>query len=286
MAYIRAKKVKSDQYLYLVKSVWDSKNSTSKQEIIKYLGRSSKITSNDIPVDYRNDSKILSAIARYNPKNIKNNENAEKKIQEKLYVKLINGDFEESSKIYHEYANSFNFINFFDKIFKPVMCKIGDDWNANKISIVEEHIASNTAQSLVKTVMERVHRNAKKEKILICVPFGEEHRMGCDVLETYLSSKGFKIYNVGTSVPSESILDFIDSDKPDIIFLSITLKDNLKAGQRLIKKIKEHSEIPIVAGGLAFQGDKPPKMDDVRVISNCTLDEISKILRSTLNHQV
>jgi len=39
MVYIRAKKVKADQYLYLVKSVWDSKKSTSKQEIVKYLGK-------------------------------------------------------------------------------------------------------------------------------------------------------------------------------------------------------------------------------------------------------
>ena len=38
MVYIRSKSVKGDKYLYLVKSVWDSKKSTSKQEIIKYLG--------------------------------------------------------------------------------------------------------------------------------------------------------------------------------------------------------------------------------------------------------
>ena len=49
MVYIRAKKVKSDQYLYLVKSVWDSKKSTSKQEIVKYLGKASEVVKDDIP---------------------------------------------------------------------------------------------------------------------------------------------------------------------------------------------------------------------------------------------
>jgi len=58
MVYIRAKKIKSDQYLYLVKSVWDAKKNTSKQEIVKYLGKSSDVVNDDLPIDYRNDPKI------------------------------------------------------------------------------------------------------------------------------------------------------------------------------------------------------------------------------------
>jgi methanogenic corrinoid protein MtbC1 len=279
MVYIRAKKVKSDQYLYLVKSVWDSKKKTSKQEIVKYLGKSSDVVNDDIPIDYRNNLKILSAIAKYNPKNIKNNEVATKKIKEKLYKKLTEGDIQESIKIYQEYIKNFDFANFFDEVLKPVMYKIGEDWVNEKISIATEHIASNTAQILVRTIMEQVSGNTKKKKILICVPIGEEHRLGCDVLETYLLSKGFKIYNMGTSIPTVSILSFIENNKPDVVFLSITLKDNLKAGQRLVKKIKEQSEIPILVGGFAIQEEMALKFD-ARVISDVKLDEIPKILKS------
>ena len=79
MVYIRAKKVKSDQYLYLVKSVWDSKKSTSKQEIVKYLGKASEVIKDDIPEKFRNDPKILSVLASYNPEDIKKREDATKK---------------------------------------------------------------------------------------------------------------------------------------------------------------------------------------------------------------
>lgn len=279
MVYIRAKKVKSDQYLYLVKSIWDSKKKTSKQEIVKYLGKSSEVVNDVIPIDYRNNLKILSAIAKYNPKNIKNNEVATKKIKEKLYKKLTEGDIQESIKIYQEYIKNFDFANFFDEVLKPVMYKIGEKWVKDEISIATEHIASNTAQILVRTIMEQISRNTKKKKILICVPIGEEHRLGCDVLETYLLSKGFKIYNMGTSIPTESILSFIENNKPDVVFLSITLKDNLKAGQRLVKKIKEQSEIPILVGGFAIQEEMALTFD-ARVISDVKLDEIPKILKS------
>jgi methanogenic corrinoid protein MtbC1 len=279
MVYLRAKKVKSDQYLYLVKSVWDSKRNTSKQEIVKYLGKASEIVKDDIPVDYRNDPKILSGLAKYNPKDIKKREDASKKSKQHLFKKLIDGDIQASLKIYEEYIKIFNLEDFFDRILKPVMYKIGDDWANGRISIASEHVASNVAQTLVKIIMDQVTGNANKKKILICVPLGEEHHLGCDVLETFLSLKGFKVYNMGTSMPTESILSFIENNKPDVVLLSITLEDNLSAGQRLVKKIKDQYDIPILVGGFALQASKTPKFD-AKIIPDSNLDEIPKILRT------
>ncbi len=280
MVYIRSKKVKSDQYLYLVKSVWDSKKSTSKQEIIKYLGKASEVIKDDIPVDYRNDPKVLSVLASFNPKDIKKREDATNKSKQQLYKKLTDGNIQDCIKIYEEYIKIFKALDFFDRILKPVMYKIGDEWATNKISIATEHVASNVAQTLVKIIMEQVSANVNKKKILICVPVGEEHHLGCDVLETYLSIKGFKVYNMGASIPTESILSFIKNDKPDVILISITLEDNLGAGQRLVRKLKDQCSIPILIGGFALQAKKVPKFDG-RIIGDVGLEEIPKILRTT-----
>lgn len=278
MVFIRAKKVKSDQYLYLVKSVWDSKKNTSKQEIVKYLGKSSEVVKDDIPVDYRNDPKILSVLASFNPKDTKKREDAANKSKQQLYKKLTEGNIHDAVIIYEEYVKIFNAANFFDKILKPVMYKIGDDWANDKISIATEHVASNVAQTLVKIIMDQVSDTGNKKKILICVPLGEEHNLGCDVLETYLSIKGYKIYNIGTSIPTESILSFIDNNNPDTVLVSITLEDNLAAGQRLVRKIKDHRDIPIFIGGFALNSKKNPKFEG-NVIPDCGLEEILKILR-------
>ena len=278
MVYIRAKTVKSDQYLYLVKSVWDSKKRTSKQEILKYLGKASEVVKDDIPKEYRNDPKMLSLLASFSPKDIKKREDATKKSKKELYKKLTEGDIQACVKIYEEYVNIFSIPDFFDKILKQVMYKIGDDWFNNRINIATEHVASNVAQTLVKIIMDQVTGSGKKKKILICVPVGEEHHLGCDVLETYLSIKGFKVYNMGTSMPTESILSFIDNNKPDVVFISITLEDNLAAGQRLVRKIREQYKIPVLIGGYALQATKIPKFDG-EVIKDTNLEEIPKILR-------
>ena len=278
MVYIRSKKVKSDQYLYLVKSVWDSKKKTSKQEIVKYLGKASEVVKDDIPVEYRDNPKVLSVLASYNPKDIKKREQSTKKSKQQLYKKLTEGNIEECVKIYQDYTKIFNPADFFDKILKQVMYDIGENWANNKISIATEHVASNIAQTLVKIIMDSVTGSGNKKKILICVPVGEEHHLGCDVLETYLSIKGFKVYNMGTSMPTESIISFIENNKPDIVFISITLQDNISAGQRLVRKINEESKIPILIGGYAMQTDKTPKFD-ATIISESNLEELPKIIR-------
>ena len=278
MVYIRAKKVKSDQYLYLVKSVWDSKKSTSKQEIVKYLGKASDVIKDDIPLEFRNDAKILSVLASYNPEDIQKREDATKRSKQQLFKKLTDGNIDECIKIYKNYVEIFNIADFFDRILRPVMAKIGEDWANGKLAIATEHVASNIAQTLVKIIMEQVSGTGNKKKIMLCVPVGEEHHIGCDVLETYLTIKGFKIFNMGTSIPSESILEFITMKKPDIVLISITIQDNVLAGQRLAKKIREKSKIPILVGGYAMQIDNPAKFEG-NVIGDTSLEDIPKILR-------
>ena len=278
MVYIRAKKVKSDQYLYLVKSVWDSKRSTSKQEIVKYLGKASDVIKDDLPLEFRNDAKILSVLASYNPKDIQKREDATKKSKQELFKKLTSGNIEECIKIYKSYVEIFNIADFFDKILRPVMAKIGKDWETGKLTIATEHVASNIAQTLVKIIMDQSSGTGNKKKVMICVPVGEEHHIGCDVLETYLTIKGFKVFNMGTSIPTESIMEFINMKKPDIVLISITIQDNVLAGQRLAKKIRGQSKIPILVGGYAMQIENTPKFEG-NVIGDTNLEDIPKILR-------
>jgi len=282
MVYIRAKKVKGDQYLYLVKSVWDSKKSTSKQEIVKYLGKASEVIKDDIPVEYQENPKILSVLARHNPEDIKKREEASRKSIKQLYKKLTDGDIKNCIQIYEYYVNIFNSADFFDKILRPVMHQIGEEWAHNKISIATEHVASNVAQTLVKIIMDKVDASGNKKKILICVPVGEEHHLGCDVIEAYLTSKGYKVFNIGTSIPSESVLNFIDDKNPDLVMVSITLEDNLKTGQRLIKKIKDNFKIPVIVGGYALEQEKIPNLD-AEIFTNLSLDQLPKIIRTTIS---
>ena len=66
MVYLRTKIISGNEYLYLVKSIWDSKKKTSKQEIVKYLGSASKVSISDIPKQHVTEKIIVKILTLQN----------------------------------------------------------------------------------------------------------------------------------------------------------------------------------------------------------------------------
>ncbi|MPZ06779.1 MAG: hypothetical protein GEU26_10280 [Nitrososphaeraceae archaeon] len=125
MVYIRRKTVKGIDYAYMVKSIWDHTNRTSRQETVKYLGKVSRVTQEMIPVEYRDDPAIISFITRYSTVNGKKNNSLTKKLGQDLFRMLSAGDLQGLIKIYDKYSNLFGMIQFYDNLLKPVMYDMG-----------------------------------------------------------------------------------------------------------------------------------------------------------------
>ena len=279
MVYLRKKKVKGVDYLYLVKSVWDKERKTSKQITIKYLGESRRVTRDDIPVEFRDDPKINSFLLENTPKDRKNREEILKKLQVQLFSSMTEGDLKESIRIYESFVNKSSIEEFYEKILNPTMEKIGSMWADGRLSIATEHISSNTAQSLIKIISENHKRSTlDRGKVIITTPVGEEHCLSCNMIESFLLSKGFTTFNLSPSTPANSLVEFIKSIHPTAILISITLDDNIKAGQRLTKKIyDQYKRLPVYVGGQALNGKKS-KFNATIIEPNITLEQIPKIL--------
>ena len=279
MVYLRKKKVKGVDYLYLVKSVWDKERKTSKQITIKYLGESKSVTRDDIPIEFRDDPKINSFLLENTPKDRKNREEILKKLQVQLFSSMTEGDLKESIRIYESFRNKSAIEEFYEKILNPVMEKIGSMWADGRLSIATEHVSSNTAQSLIKIISENHKRSTlDKGKVIITTPVGEEHCLSCNMIESFLLSKGFTTFNLSPSTPANSLVEFIKTIHPTAILISITLDDNIKAGQRLTKKIyDQYKRLPVYVGGQALNGKKS-KFNATIIESNTALEQIPKIL--------
>ena len=105
MVYIRNKQVKGISYSYLVRSVWDKDKKASKQETIKYLGRTEKITLVDIPKDYVDDKNILKFFAKESNGSRKNYNEYVTKVRKDLFKKLAGPGPINLAKVYKYYLN-------------------------------------------------------------------------------------------------------------------------------------------------------------------------------------
>ena len=152
--------------------------------------------------------------------------------------------------VYEKYSRLFGLIDFHEKLLKHVMYKIGDLWAQGKIDISTEHACTNAANSLVKVINETISKSNNKHhtlsnyKIMLCTLEGELLSLACNIIESILLSKGFRVYNISPSVPANSVIRFINNIKPDFILISITLLENIKTTKRLIKEVRSRLKKP------------------------------------------
>jgi methanogenic corrinoid protein MtbC1 len=247
--------VKGHSYAYLVRNVWDNKNGRVRQDIIKYLGRSSKVTLEDIPKEFQKDPNVVTFIACHSL----DAEKMEFTMKEKMLELLIRNDTKSLLDIFERFFQFYGLLKFYERLLAPVMYMVGELWKSGRLDVATEHVCSNAAHTLVKLINERVSRNPvtnrKAVRILICTPEGEYHSLGCMVIESFLRSKGYSVSNIAPSVPSDAIIDFADKYSPDLIMISITLGDNIGATNKLINKILESGiYVPsILVGGIGIE---------------------------------
>jgi methanogenic corrinoid protein MtbC1 len=258
LVFIRDKKIKGNSYAYLVRNIWNNKNGKVRQEIVKYLGRSSKVTLEDIPIEYQKDPNIISFIACHSS----DAEKMELTMKEQMLELLMRNDIRSLVDIFEKYSHFFGLVRFYESLLAPVMYNVGKLWEEGRLNVATEHICSNAAHTLVKIINERVSRNPKENrkspKILICTPEGEYHSLGCMVIESFLRSKGYSVSNIAPSVPSDSVIDFASKHDPDLIMISLTLPDNIGAANKLINKILESrlGVSHILVGGIGIESMK------------------------------
>lgn len=289
MVYIRNKKVKGIDYAYLVQSVWDPERNISRQHTIKYLGKASEVTIEDIPEEYRDDTKILAFVSAFSSHQEERKELISR-IQEEVFILLNDCNVKDLVDIYEKYSRLFGLADFYDKLIKPVMYRIGDMWQKGQLDVATEHASTNTALGLVKIINERITARTKEPssryKAVICTPDGELHGLACNMIESLLLSKGFKVYNISTSIPSDYIIDYIRDLQPDIVLVSITLEENIKSAERLIQQIyaKYNNKLPVVVGGSAFNNMKQYQNNtiDAFIINDASFGDIMKLVKVSM----
>lgn len=289
MVYIRNKKVKGIDYAYLVQSVWDPKRNISRQHTMKYLGKASEVTIEDIPEEYRDDTKILAFVSAFSSHQEERKELISR-IQEEVFILLNDCNVKGLVDIYEKYSRLFGLADFYDKLLKPVMYRIGDLWQKGQLDVATEHASTNTALGLVKIINERITARTKEPssryKAVICTPDGELHGLACNMIESLLLSKGFKVYNISTSIPSDYIIDYIRDLQPDIVLVSITLEENIKSAERLIHQIyaKYNNKLPVVVGGSAFNNMKQYQNNtiDAFIINDASFGDIMKLVKVSM----
>ena len=166
----------------------------------------------------------------------------------------IAGDLSGIHQWYQENRKlSLTTIEFYENLIKPVMEKVGDLWEKNKITVAEEHLATASIDYLMTQLRYQIiHPDLLKQSpsiLLFCLE-GEQHSLGLKMVSDVFRENQWNVKFLGSSVPTEEVIKSIGKWKPDAIGVSIALSPLLPKLKECLASIAEQKEeIDILIGG-------------------------------------
>jgi signal transduction histidine kinase len=167
--------------------------------------------------------------------------------------------------IFNEIKNNVNVIDIFN-IIHHSQYLIGKLWEENRISISDEHYATQISLDLINTVVQdsyqiKSNSNENIGTALLLVVEGEYHYVGLKMFATLLSKMGWNVEFLGQSLPTSDLNAVLSksSKKYDLICISITMFENLLVLMKTLKIIRGKDVLKdsvVIIGGSLFEYQK------------------------------
>lgn len=139
-------------------------------------------------------------------------------------------------------------------LFARSQHRLGELWQANRISVAQEHMASAITQWVAANLYPRLLKARQPiGKALLFGVEGELHQLGVQFMADVLELEGWSVIFLGTNTPTAAALATIDQHRPDVVGVAATMLFSLPATLDAVAEIRgRHPELPVVVGGRAF----------------------------------
>jgi len=110
-------------------------------------------------------------------------------------------------------------------VIEPAMTRIGELWEANAITVADEHLATAVSQAVLVKLFERltVARARSRERVLLAAVEGQHHVLGLRMIADVLEGAGFDVLYLGGDVPVDALRRFVGEQQPAVTGLGFAV---------------------------------------------------------------
>jgi methanogenic corrinoid protein MtbC1/DNA-binding XRE family transcriptional regulator len=141
-------------------------------------------------------------------------------------------------------------------LLAPALAEVGVRWRARRLSVADEHLASEITLREMERLRERLAPppGSGPRAVLACVA-GEPHAIGLRMFGDFLTIDGWTIDYLGANVPTDDLAELVARRRPALVALSVTQTDRLPALTLAASALRKlGSSTPLLAGGAALRG--------------------------------
>lgn len=137
----------------------------------------------------------------------------------------------------------------------PVMVEIERLLRVDKITSIQEHLATRINRTIVDQLQNKLPRRpAKHKKVAVCCAREELQELGAQMIADLFESDGWQVRFLGGGLTNDDIFGFINEYAPDVLLVYGTAPKQAPDVRRLIDRIRVVNAWPemriIVSGGL------------------------------------
>ena len=179
------------------------------------------------------------------------------KICEELVEAMLEADRNRcESLIEGALLNNLTPVQIFDSVISVALNRIGALWHKGSITIAHEHGASEIAQNLIDFVSDKTpHLSSNGLTAVVAGVEGEQHVLGAKFFSALLEVEGWNVHYLGSSLPSDDLVQYVVEKNVDAIVLTIVLPNNIDHAEQCLKELQKLDSPPVVlVGGGAVIG--------------------------------
>jgi diguanylate cyclase (GGDEF)-like protein len=139
-------------------------------------------------------------------------------------------------------------------VIQPAMVRIGELWEANAITVADEHLATAISQGALIKLLERltVAPPRSRERVLLAAVEDQAHVLGLRMIADVLEGAGFDVLYLGADVPVDALSRFAADHQPAVTGLAFEVRLGLGGLAESILAVHEACpETRIMLGGRA-----------------------------------
>jgi methanogenic corrinoid protein MtbC1 len=160
-----------------------------------------------------------------------------------------------------------------DEIIAPALWHVGVLWERGKISVADEHLATEISIRVLALQREaqRVAQTRGEYRIVLAAPPGELHVVALRMVDNLLRNAGYEVAMLGSDVPIDALATLVSRRPPDVVCMTFTMSEPAGDVQATISALhRRWPSVGFVIGGagLASRVHSRPGIDVCRRVSD------------------
>jgi len=140
-------------------------------------------------------------------------------------------------------------------VIQPALYSIGEKWQANLVSVAQEHMASAMVESVMTVALLRSSPPMPNgRRVLLACVEGNHHAIGLRMVADSFLLNGWEVEYLGANVPTPALVQQVADWKPDVVGLSVSFAQQLGTVKTVIAALTERlgmARPAVIVGGLA-----------------------------------